>query len=407
MLECLQTKCGRIEGRRTKTDPKTSPDCSAIFQLVRDNNKTNVLNKFHDDYTNNVTSRVLTRKRAQHPLDAISCIQETNVLTKFHENWAKNVISRKTALPTGGHVFSPIWTILELVQNINKTNVLTKFHDDCANMKTAPSPWQPYWTNNVTLRVFTCFQYINIEKTAPPPGGDVFLLIWTIFELVRDINKTNILIKFHDGWAKIVTFRAFIRKTAAPICGHVFKWTGTTFELNQQIIKTNILTNFKLDLGIIETNLLTKCHEHRTRYVASRAFTRKTVTPTGGHVLQPTGTTFKLNQHIIKTNILTNFKLDLGIIGTNLLTKFYEDLTRNMASKVFTRKSAPPTGGHTNILTNFKLDRSIIGTNILTTFHEDRTRNVASRVFTNKCGRTTDERTDRRMMDKDRSQKLT
>ncbi|KAH3838438.1 hypothetical protein DPMN_111847 [Dreissena polymorpha] len=61
---------------------------------------------------------------------------------------------------------------------------LTKFHDD--------------WTKNVTSRVFTCFAYINIEKTAPLPGGYVFSPIWTIFKLVRDINKTNFLTKFYD-----------------------------------------------------------------------------------------------------------------------------------------------------------------------------------------------------------------
>ncbi|KAH3890883.1 hypothetical protein DPMN_014973 [Dreissena polymorpha] len=101
-------------------------------------------------------------------------------------------------------------------------------------MKTAPSPWQPYWTKNGTSRVFT-------SKTALPLGGHVFLPIWTIFELVRDINKTNVLTKFHDDWATIVISRVLTRKTAPPIGGHVQR-TGTTFELNQHIIKTNILT---------------------------------------------------------------------------------------------------------------------------------------------------------------------
>ncbi|KAH3847904.1 hypothetical protein DPMN_090239 [Dreissena polymorpha] len=59
-----------------------------------------------------------------------SRIKETNVLSKFHENWAKNVTStvltcfhyihiEKNAPPTGGHVFSPISTIFELVGDIN------------------------------------------------------------------------------------------------------------------------------------------------------------------------------------------------------------------------------------------------------------------------------------------------
>ncbi|KAH3865388.1 hypothetical protein DPMN_028427 [Dreissena polymorpha] len=53
----------------------------------------------------------------------------------------------KTGPLLGGHVFSPIWTILEIIRDNNKTKVLTKFHDDSATfvtsrvftMKTAPS----------------------------------------------------------------------------------------------------------------------------------------------------------------------------------------------------------------------------------------------------------------------------
>ncbi|KAH3777511.1 hypothetical protein DPMN_178958 [Dreissena polymorpha] len=115
-----------------------------------------------------------------------SCIKETNVLRKFHEK-AKNVTStvftcfhyiqiEKNALPTGGHVFSPIPAIFKLFRDINKINVLTNFHDD--------------WAKIVTFRVFTrenC-NYIHTEKHAPPTGGHVFSPISTIFELVGDIN---------------------------------------------------------------------------------------------------------------------------------------------------------------------------------------------------------------------------
>ncbi|KAH3803913.1 hypothetical protein DPMN_132185 [Dreissena polymorpha] len=102
----------------------------------------------------------------------------------------------------------------------------------------------------------------------------------------------------------------------------------------------------KCDLySIIRTNLLIQFHEDRTRNVASKP-NKENCLPTGGHVFQWTGTTFELNQHIIKTNILTNFELDRDIIGTKLLTKFHEDRTRNVASRVFTRKTAPPTCGH-------------------------------------------------------------
>ncbi|KAH3711315.1 hypothetical protein DPMN_070820 [Dreissena polymorpha] len=71
-----------------------------------------------------------------------------------------------------------------------------------------------------------------------------------------------------------------------------------------------------------------------------------------GHVYQRTGTTFELNQHIIKTNILTNFKLDRDFIGTKLLTKFHKDRTINVASRVRNRrrtktghKSSPEQSG--------------------------------------------------------------
>ncbi|KAH3862072.1 hypothetical protein DPMN_025031 [Dreissena polymorpha] len=111
---------------------------------------------------------------------------ETNVLSKFQENWAKNVTStvfacfhyihiEKNAPPTGGHVFSPIPTIFKLVRDINKTNVLTNFHGD--------------WANNVTSSPNreNCY-YIHIETNSPPTGGHVFSPISTIFELIRDIN---------------------------------------------------------------------------------------------------------------------------------------------------------------------------------------------------------------------------
>ncbi|KAH3860623.1 hypothetical protein DPMN_023533 [Dreissena polymorpha] len=137
----------------------------------------------------------------------------------------------------------------------------------------------------------------------------------------------------------------FTRKTAPSICGHVFQWTGTTFELNQHIIKTNILKSY-MKIGHKMFFFHESFHEDRTRNVASKVFTRKTAPPTGGH-----------------TNILTNSELNQGIIGKNLLSK----------------KTAPPTGGHVfqQTGTTFKLNQHIIKTNILTNvykFHEDRTK---------------------------------
>ncbi|KAH3861931.1 hypothetical protein DPMN_024885 [Dreissena polymorpha] len=214
-------------------------------------------------------------------------IYKTNLFNKFHDDWAKNVTFRV-------HVMQLTGTILELNSHIKETNVLTKFHEN--------------WAKNVTSRVFICFHYIHIEKNAPPTGGHVFSPIWTIFELVQDINKTNILTNFHDDWAKIVTSRVFTRKTALP--------TGGNFEIDRDIIGTKLLTKF-MKIGkemktarppgnhknaprtgghiSIKPIFKTNVHDDWEKIVTSRVFTRKTAPPTGGHVFQWTGTTFELN----------------------------------------------------------------------------------------------------------------
>ncbi|KAH3700301.1 hypothetical protein DPMN_075276 [Dreissena polymorpha] len=73
---------------------------------------------------------------------------------------------------------------------------------------------------------------------------------------------------------------------------------------------------------------------------ASRVLTRKNAPPPGGHVFQPTGIIFKFVQDIIRINLLTK-----------VLTSFINDPpvgshTINVASRVLTRKNAPPPGGH-------------------------------------------------------------
>ncbi|KAH3895512.1 hypothetical protein DPMN_019677 [Dreissena polymorpha] len=97
--------------------------------------------------------------------------------------------------------FSLFLTYFELYRNIIGTKLLIKFHED--RKRNVPSSRQDRW------------------KTARPPGNH------TIFKLVREINKTNVLTNIHDDWAKIVTSRVFTRKTASPTGGHVFQWTGT------------------------------------------------------------------------------------------------------------------------------------------------------------------------------------
>ncbi|KAH3835764.1 hypothetical protein DPMN_109125 [Dreissena polymorpha] len=302
--------------------------------------------------TKNVTSRVKKTPPGGH---------ETNALTKFHEDWAKNKtaptpgghvfqmittifklaknVTSRVPPPPGGHVFLTIQTILKLNHGIQETNVLTKFHE--------------YWAKYVSSRLFTCFHYIHIQKTAlhgghvfqpimtifelvryiykidvtsrvkmtHPPGSHVILPIQTIFTLNRHIQKTNVLTKFHVDWTKNVTSRV---ENCPAHGGHVFSPIWTIFELVRDTNKINVLIKFRDDWAKI---------------VTSRVFTRNTAPPPGNHVFQRTRTIFELNQHIIKTNILTNFELSQGIIGTNVLTKFHEDRTINVASRVFTRQN--------------------------------------------------------------------
>ncbi|KAH3887888.1 hypothetical protein DPMN_011910 [Dreissena polymorpha] len=115
-----------------------------------------------------------------------------------------------------------------------ETNVLTKFHE-----------------------VFTCFHYIHIEKTAPPPGGHVFhrsgpfsnsseIQLQPMNNAPPPGGHTNILTMLHKDWASNVT--------------------------------STVFTGFELCRGIIGTNFLTKFRKDRRRNVASRVFTRQMLT---------------------------------------------------------------------------------------------------------------------------------
>ncbi|KAH3888012.1 hypothetical protein DPMN_012033 [Dreissena polymorpha] len=99
--------------------------------------------------------------------------------------------------PPGDHVFQQTGTIFELVQDIIGTNLLTKFHEDPKiNVASRVLTRQIFMTHNgrqtIDKRLFICFHYKHIEKTAPPPRGHVFPPIMTIFELVRDIYKIDV-----------------------------------------------------------------------------------------------------------------------------------------------------------------------------------------------------------------------
>ncbi|KAH3865858.1 hypothetical protein DPMN_028902 [Dreissena polymorpha] len=315
-----------------------------------------------------------------------------NLRTKFHEDRTVNVASRvltgfyyshirKNAPPLGSHFIQANIIIFELIQDIIKTNLLTIFHED--------------WTVNVASRVLTRFYYSHIRKNAPPYGGHVFQANVTIFELIQDIIKTNLLTIFHQDWTINVASRVLARtrcvcetrfganqptkqtnqqtgqkqyvphyysgghKNALPPVGHVFQPIGIISELVQDIIGMNLLTKenapplgslffqakvtiFELIQDISGTNIL------------SKVLTRKNAPPPGGNVFQQNGIIFELVQDI----------------GMNLLTKFYEDQTIIVASRV---KNAQPLGSHVfqaNV-TIFELIQDIIETKILTKFHED------------------------------------
>ncbi|KAH3852968.1 hypothetical protein DPMN_095489 [Dreissena polymorpha] len=91
-----------------------------IFELNSRIKETNVLSKFHEHWAKNVTLTVFTcfhyihiEKNAR-PLAAK--IVTSRVFTR--EN-CQYIHIEKNAPPTGGHVFSPISTIFELVRDIN------------------------------------------------------------------------------------------------------------------------------------------------------------------------------------------------------------------------------------------------------------------------------------------------
>ncbi|KAH3816077.1 hypothetical protein DPMN_117585 [Dreissena polymorpha] len=221
---------------------------------------------------------------------------------------------------------------------------------------------------NVTSRVLTRFYYSHIGKNAPLP--------WWPY-----IIGMNLLTEFHEDRTINVASRV---KNAPPLGSNVFQAKVTIFKLIKEIIGTNLLTMF---------------HEDRKVNVASRVLTRKNAPPPEGHVFQPTGIIFELIQDIFGMNLQNKFHEDQTInvasrvknapppwqpyiIGTNLLTKFHEDRKINVASRVSTRKNAPPPGGHVFQPTGniFELIQDSIGMNLLTKFHEDQTINVASRV---------------------------
>ncbi|KAH3811548.1 hypothetical protein DPMN_139958 [Dreissena polymorpha] len=197
-----------------------------------------------------------------------------------------------------------------------------------------------------------------LEKNAPPLGDHVFQANIIILELTQEIIETNLLTKCHEDWTINVASRVLTRKNARP-------WWPY----------------------IIGTNLLTKFHDDRNINVTSRVHMMTNAPPPGGHVFQPTGIIFELVQDNIGMNLLTNhIKKNAPPLGSHVFS-----------SKLLTGKNAPPHGGHVfqpkGVIS--ELVQNIIGMNLLTNhikkapplgsnFHEDRKINVASRVLTRK-----------------------
>ncbi|KAH3733185.1 hypothetical protein DPMN_039610 [Dreissena polymorpha] len=194
-----------------------------------------------------------------------------NLLTKFHEDQTINVASRvKNAPPPGSHVFKANVTIFELIQDIIETNLLTIFHEDWTiNVASIEKNAQPLGSHVFQANTINVASRVITRKTAPPPGSHVFSPISTIFDLIRDINETNVLTKFHDDWAKIVTSRPYNEYCPVP-GGHLHEdWASN--------VTSTVFTRFKLSRGINGTNVLTKFHEDKIINVASRVFTRQNV----------------------------------------------------------------------------------------------------------------------------------
>ncbi|KAH3699163.1 hypothetical protein DPMN_074117 [Dreissena polymorpha] len=297
----------------------------------------------------------------------------TNLLTKFHEdltiNVASRVLTRKNTPPPSSQVFQPTGTIFLLVQDIIRTILLTKVHEDLTKM------WPLEYiigTNLVTN--FYGDGTINVasREKCPAPGSHVFQPNGTIFKLIQDIIGKNLLTKFYDDCTINVTSRVLTRKHAPPPGSHVFQPTGTIFELAQDIIGTNLLTIVLTKFyysHIMKNapptsdqtiNVASRMLKRSEINVAARALTRKNSCPI----------------EAIK-NALPN-----DIIGTNLETKFHEDWSINEKCPSHW-KNAPPTGGHVfqPTGTTFKIVQDFIGTNLLAKLNDDQTINVASRVL--------------------------
>ncbi|KAH3797685.1 hypothetical protein DPMN_151270 [Dreissena polymorpha] len=104
------------------------------------------------------------------------------------------------------------------------------------------------------LSVLTSFYLSHIRKNAPPPVGNVFQPTETIIQHVQDSIKTNILTKFHEDRKINVTSRQ-LEEYATPLFHqdrtiNVASETSTIFELIQDSIRINVMSKFHEDWTI-------------------------------------------------------------------------------------------------------------------------------------------------------------
>ncbi|KAH3879744.1 hypothetical protein DPMN_003650 [Dreissena polymorpha] len=122
-----------------------------------------------------------------------------------------------------GHVYQLTGIILKLLQDIIGMNLLTEFHGDQTINVASKVKIENTRTINVASIVYT-------RKNAPSPGGHtiyeafrekcqplgshVFQANETIFELIQDINETNLLTVhvFHEDWTINVASRELTRQ---------------------------------------------------------------------------------------------------------------------------------------------------------------------------------------------------
>ncbi|KAH3808818.1 hypothetical protein DPMN_137177 [Dreissena polymorpha] len=158
------------------------------------------------------------------------------------------MLTRITSPPPGCHI------------SLGK-NLLIKFHDD--------------QTINVASRVLT-------KKMPHSPGRQVFQQTRTIFQLIKNIMRTNVLTKCHEDRTINVTFRD---KCTAPMEAMFFNQPQPFLKLSRISLGANLLTKFHKDQTI---NLDTRkknappLADDRTINVATRV---KNAPPNGGQAI--------------------------------------------------------------------------------------------------------------------------